>query len=606
MPPKKKKSAKPNNTRHGTQEGQQTNVEEYKNVEKYKELRVVNDSLSNKIKELYDNNSWNLKNQFNELQDNLNEMGNKGKISWQNKIQYLEFKTKNSYKKSFEPLSLEAFARGDFKNKYIDKKDNKDTTEKMYAGRITYFIDQFFPEYKKNDSLEWIIPNQRKLIYHLLKYHSEKNNAIPTINKDFKVLVRVIKLMLGEEHELRYKFSALQIAFTDLENMADDLNKVKSKQELKSFVPYEQLLDICDDLERQYNEGLDKLLPANRENGRKHSNDLFNIHQLLLAFAINVWDYPSRREKYTMSFIKNEKDALPNKNYIVVPDNNNCKVILNEVVKEHKPITYALNSPAILQLNKRLCELLKMSFKTYPRSSLFIAANGWQNQKLNPVSAPTVSIWLRKYITSKNIGIDTFRSSFVSYYFPKFNNRQRYVLKTRMRTSMDIMMRSYLKFYNSPDELAKVKIEPSDELLNVVEQGADEYDAIGVPDDNENDNDDNDNQNGDDNNGNNDNGNMNDENNNNADENNANNYLPQLPNEPVEEVDIQEKRRDYFKKWYQNEENKEKKKQKLRDPATYAARYINELNSGKLQYDKLHPNTIKKYNIKVKDGVYYI
>lgn len=586
MPPKKKASAKPNNTRHGTQEGQQTNVEEYKATEKYKELRVVDDALSKKIKELYDNNSWNLKNLFRELQDNLDEMGNKGKISWQNKIQYLEFKNKNAYKKTYKPLSLEAFANGDFKNKYIDKKDNKATTEKMYAGRISYFIDQFFPQYKNRDDLEWIITKQRELIYHLLKYHSDKNHAIPTINKDFKTLVRVIKLMLGDEHELRYKFSALQIAFTDLENMADDLNKVKSKQELKSFVPYEQLLDICDDLERQYYEGLDKLTPANRENGKKHSNDLFNIHQLLLAFAINVWDYPSRREKYTMAFLKNEKDALPNKNYIVVPDNNNCKVILNEVVKEHKPLTYTLNSPAILQLNKRLCELLKMSHKMYPRSYLFIAANGWQSQKLTPVAAPTVSIWLRKYISSKNIGIDTFRSSFVSYYFPKFNNRQRYVLKTRMRTSMDIMMRSYLKFYSSPDELAKVKIEPTDDLLNVVEQGADEYGAIDA-----------------DNNANNNAGNEDNHQLNNA---NAVNNLPQLPNDPVEDVDVQERRRDYFKKWYQSEENKEKKKKKLRDPATYAARYINELNSGKQSYERLHPTTIAKYNIKVKDGVYYV
>jgi hypothetical protein len=588
MPPKKKASAKANNTRHGTQEGQQTNVEEYKKPEQYKDLRIVNDSLSNKIKELYDNNSWNLKSLFHELQDNLDEMGNKGKISWQNKIQYLEFKNKNSYKKTYEPLSLEAFANGDFKNKYIDKKDNKATTEKMYAGRISYFIDQFFPQYKNKKDLQWIITNQRELIYKLLKYHSEKNNAIPTINKDFKVLVRVIKLMLGEDHELRYKFSALQIAFTDLENMADDLNKVKSKQELRSFVPYEQLLDICDDLDRQYHEGLNKLSPENRENGKKHSNDLFNIHQLLLAFAMNVWDYPSRREKYTMSFLKNEKDALPNKNFIVVPDNNNCKVIFNEVVKEHKPISYTLNSPAIIQLNKRLCELLKMSYKLYPRTHIFIAANGWQNQKLTPVTAPTVSIWLRKYISSKNIGIDTFRSSFVSYYFPKFNNRQRYVLKTRMRTSMDIMMRSYLKFYSSPDDLANVKIEPSDELLNVVDQGTSNLNAIyaNYDDQNENNTDDIQNQ---------------------PDVSNENNMnLPQLPNDPIEEVDIQEKRRDYFKKWYQQEENKEKKKKKLRDPTTYAARYINELNNGKQSYEKLHPNTIAKYNIKVKDGIYYI
>jgi hypothetical protein len=583
--PRKPASKKPNNTRHGTQEGQQTNVEEYKVVDKYKELRVFDDNLSRKIKELCDNNSWDLQRQFNELQDNLDEMGNKGKISWQNKIQYLEFKNKNSYKKTFQPLSLEAFGRGDYKNKYIDKKNNKDSTEKMYAGRITYFAEQFFPQYRKTDNLEWIIKNQRNLIYELLKYHSNKNNAIPTINKDFKVLVRVIKLMLGEEHELRYKFSALQIAFTDLENMADDMNKVKTKQELRSFVPYEQLLDICDDLERQYDEGVAKLTPVNRENGKKHSNNLFNIHQLLIAFAINVWDYPSRREKFTMAFIQNESDVAQNKNYILVSENTNCKVILNEVVKEHKPISYSLNSPAILQLNKRLCKLLKMSFQTYPRTHLFINANGWQNQKLTPVTAPTVSIWLRKYITTKNIGIDTFRSSFVSYYFPKFNNRQRYVLKTRMRTSMDIMMRSYLKFYTSTDELAKVKIEPSDELLLLADQGVNSNNAIGVPENAEE-----------------------DDENDNVELNNVNNEpnLPQLPNGPVENVDIQEKRRDYFKKWYLNDANKEKKKQKLRDPSTYAMRYVNELNSGKLKYEKLHPNTITKYNIKLSDGRFYI
>lgn len=584
MPPKK--TAKPNNTRHGTQEGQQTNVEEYKVPEKYKELHIVDDEISNKIKQMYNENSWNLKGLFRELKDNLQEMGNNGKISWQQKIQYLDFINPNSYKRTYQPLSLQAFARGEYKNKYIDKKNNKESTEKMYADRISFYMNKLFPQYKDDDNLEWIITNQRELIYQILKYHSDKNNAIPTINKDFKVLVRATKLMLGEEHELRYKFSALQIAFTDLENMADDLNKVKSKQELKSFVPYEQLLDICDDLERQYNEGLNKLTPEDRANGRKHSNDLFNIHQMLLAFALNVWDYPSRREKYTMSFLKNEQDAQTNKNYIVVPDNNNCKVILNEVVKEHKPISYTLNSPAILQLNKRLCELLKMSFNRYPRTFLFIAVNGWQNQKLNAVSPTTVSTWLRRYVTSKNIGIDTFRSSFVSYYFPKFNNRQRYILKTRMRTSMDIMMRSYLKFYTSPDELAKVKIEPTDELMNMIEQGADELDPIYANDS------------------------INEEEQNNnvaaANANNVVNYLPRFPNDPVEDVDLQEKRRDNFKKWYQNDENKEKKKKKLRDPATYAARYINELNSGKQRFDRLHPKTIEKYNIKFKDGIYYI
>ena len=52
----------------------------------------------------------------------------------------------------------------------------------------------------------------------------------------------------------------------------DDLNQVLSVNELKSFIQYEQLLDVDDELEKQYNEYIAQL-PANfRNDYRRHPN----------------------------------------------------------------------------------------------------------------------------------------------------------------------------------------------------------------------------------------------------------------------------------------------------------------------------------------------
>ena len=46
-------------------------------------------------------------------------------------------------------------------------------------------------------------------------------------------------------------YGNMQIAFRDLEGSKDGLNKILSVDELKSFIPYEQLLEFVDKIEEE-------------------------------------------------------------------------------------------------------------------------------------------------------------------------------------------------------------------------------------------------------------------------------------------------------------------------------------------------------------------
>ena len=70
--------------------------------------------------------------------------------------------------------------------------------------------------------------------------------------------------------------------------------------QMNIFIPYEQLLDLTDKLDDRYKGELQKLSAGRRSNGKLHGDYTFQLHQLLLAVAINVWDYPLRLDKYDM------------------------------------------------------------------------------------------------------------------------------------------------------------------------------------------------------------------------------------------------------------------------------------------------------------------
>jgi len=365
---------------------------------------------------------------------------------------------------------------------------------------------------------------------------------------------------------------------------------------------------------------------SKREDPTKHTNKIFQLHQLLLAFAINVWDYPSRREKYTMKIARKPEDIKAEFNYVLIPDlnyeskdpneNKLCSFYLNNVAKDHFPIHYELNSSAIPSLNRRLSNFIKESVSKYDRDSLFINASSFLKPNKVGVKDTTISTWLRQKVSHKNIGIDTFRMAFVSYYFPLFNNLQRQVMRIRMRTSIDVMMRSYLKYYQGPDALAEIKMEATDELKKKVSRGKSSASSMVVQDASED------------------------------DEDSAAAQAAQaaqaaaaaagraaepvpLPkknknNKPIviiqpdaaadddddaaadddEVQDIQDERNKNFKKWYTKSENREKHNNKSKSAKTYAVRYVRELNNGKRTIDRLSDAIKQKYGIVFQNGQY--
>lgn len=567
MPPKK------NVSKHGTEAGQMTRVEAYKVKSAYKNLVSINDEISKNIKNILNNNIWNLNDKFDELKEYYDFINNTGKIAWENNIQYLDYE---NFPPVLNEISLKSFENGDYASKYVDTKRgaNVKETESKYAKRIIFWTKTFEPlkQYQGVDDLSWIVPNNRILMYEIMKYHNEKNNKLATLNQEFKGLVRIIKLIMGEENELRYKYSALQIAITDMGNLSDDDNLNVTDQELRTFIPYEQLIDIVDQLEEQY-----KNLKTKSPNNKK---DLLKLHLRHLAVAIMVYDFPSRHEKYDLNIIENESQSEKDKNYIIISDSGDCKFILNEIVKLHKPIKYNLNSKQMTGFNKKLNKLLKYSIKEYPRKYLFVSD---KNEK---VTHHTVSGWVRDILPNKNMSIDGFRSAFVSYWKPLWSNSRIKICATRMRTSVDEINRAYFKFYKSPEQLVKVKIEPDVELQTRANTGWSKDGGLIIDDNNKP----------------------------KQTVQKAQVALPVKVALPYKEIvpiqtvarrtvvqDVASKKAANFRKWYENRENKikhnEQVKERSNKPSTYLKRYLRELNGGRLDFNTLQQSTKEKYQI---------
>ena len=191
-------------------------TQKYKKRDTYKILEKKNDKLSQDIEDLYENNVWNLKDKFEDLKDNFRESNVDRDVSWLNDIQYLDYK--NSFPKVKKTILLQKFINGEYKNYNIDQKANSVKTEEKYGKRIKFYTKTFepFKRYHDVDNISWIIPNNRLLMYECMKYHNSKNNVFVTLNADFKTILRAIRLQLGDDNELRFKFAALQNSLSPL------------------------------------------------------------------------------------------------------------------------------------------------------------------------------------------------------------------------------------------------------------------------------------------------------------------------------------------------------------------------------------------------------
>lgn len=319
---------------------------------------------------------------------------------------------------------------GEYKSQFVER-PNTIPTEATYAKRIQFYTKTFepFKKYQDKDDISWIVNENHQLLYEVIRYNNENKNVFMSLNKDMKTILRAVRLHLGNTHELTYKFSALSTALSDLASRRDAENKVDTDREIKQFIKYVDLIRLVEQLEAEYNDELNTLTPEDRDNGDKHSNRLYHMHQLHLLVALYIYDFPSRNEKMNLSFITNEKHAKKDKNYLLVRNKQECKLIFNEIKKRHNAFSYVIktDTPVISGFNKKLNELIKYSFKTYPRDSVLIGKSSWEKKDLKAISAGTAATWLRDIFKNKNLSVNTFRSSFVSYYVneQKINQNQK-------------------------------------------------------------------------------------------------------------------------------------------------------------------------------------
>ena len=95
--------------KHGTQAGQQTKTEFYQTVKNCTETLPMNDEISQNLTALYYNNIWDLKIQFEELQQCHDQIGISDIIAWNERFQNLDLPAGAL---SIRPTSIQALKRG--------------------------------------------------------------------------------------------------------------------------------------------------------------------------------------------------------------------------------------------------------------------------------------------------------------------------------------------------------------------------------------------------------------------------------------------------------------------------------------------------------------
>jgi len=460
----------------------------YRSKDNYEILKPSKGTAVKKLENIYMNNVWNLNDKFKDVEKQLNNLASQNRdVSWLNGIQYMDYKPKAriDYTKGVSNFSLQALAEGEYYKTFTQSKDrgNKVETEKASARHIEWFATNLpsFKKYDKDDSCRWVVKDNILLLAEILEYRNEKGQAVDTFSGDLKAIQRVIKLLLGEDAEMAKKISILQFDIKQLTNLREGTNKISTENEMRGFVPYENLLDVVDELEKKWMEMMDGY---NQDDGKNHPAQVFDAHMDLLTLALYVWDFPSRKEKFELQFenkVKNWKPTVEGNFVNVSNDGDRVIIHFNTEKKKHAPIHFELQfgsgKSVIDTYNNRLSELLRRSYKLYKRKYLFIPKNTWGSNRnkvgneYKQVASSTPSSWLRKFVSGRVININSLRSAFISYWWYKLNSNEKEILVMRMRTSKREAENNYRKDYTDTTTLARVKLEPTDDILHHASTG---------------------------------------------------------------------------------------------------------------------------------------
>jgi len=226
--------------------------------------------------------------------------------AWENKVYNLHLPPDFS---KFKSISYTDIANGVYLSsgdKLLKTKVSQETENNYINALKSLNTFKNLDDSTKNINLDWLIKYERLLIPDLIKQSNDNDWSLGTFACKFKAISRFLKLMLGELHELKIKYSMLYVSLDYIIKLEKGANSSGGDD----IMPFDDLLIIVDYLEKSFTKYLDDNL--NIKNASK-INSAWKANLDFLSVAVMVWDYPSRSDKYDTVIIKNPNEAIKNK-----------------------------------------------------------------------------------------------------------------------------------------------------------------------------------------------------------------------------------------------------------------------------------------------------
>ena len=270
-----------------------------------------------------------------------------------------------------------------------------------------------------------------------MEYRSDNKQSLETLRKDLNLMLKLIKLSMGERSEMANKYKSLNMGLSKLLDVREKRN-ILSEKENKTFIEYTDLLKIRNDLYNKWENEYESLGLNLYKNAKTRIN---NIIALFVSFYTL---FPPMRLEPTHLVIVNSEDEMNDHDAsIFIKNKNNIFVQYKLKKKGHKPIKFNLNDKIIKSFSKSnvntLIKDIIESINLYPRKYLFINSNN------EPYTEKALQKILYELIPDKKLGVNVMRSSYVSYWFDKLNKLQLERVAFLMRTSIANMQTYYLK-----------------------------------------------------------------------------------------------------------------------------------------------------------------
>ena len=530
----------------------------YTVVSGYPNLTIKKNDITIQLKGLLNNNFWNLKQLSSALEQKLKiEHVDNNLISWNHDIALLDYKSK--VKPNFKNgIALKA----DFLNyKYLGT--NVQRTEENYINQFKNWLNNILGiKYRTKENLNFIVDEHIYILYSCLKFRSDNKQSLETFKTDIKLLLKLLSIQLDEKDEIIIKYKILLNSLRMVIENSEKINIIATNREVKTFVNYEQLLEIQELLQTNYNKAyLD--LPIMK---RLKDVNIREQNMIRLLYSFYVLFPPLRTEVLDLTIIDDEEDKDKYDNAIYIKDNKNIILYLNTIKKKHKPIQLNLNDSVIKSfsgnLPDRLIKLIVDSIKDYPRKYLFLNKNNGKS------SSKLLLSLLNKILDEKKIGINALRSAYLSYYYPKCNKLQKERIAFIMRTGDRNININYLKNNGEVEDIILNKsIDPEEGKITLLKHTKDIKEKINKL------------------------------------------YEPVIETRAKRITNEQraakrEEKNEYLKKYYEANKTKVSEKAKINSVNSYGRRLCRELNNNVIDFKNMKPETIAKWKIKFINNEY--